>query len=375
MSTSQFDDVTKKMDRHFEKTGVVLVGMHQELQEQKHRINQYHEKVDAVTADLTARSEELLADLRVRAHAAVAALDDVEPVIDRLAALTRKAEATIQDTELSIESAGDEVRNSRNAFQAEASALIDAVAASLQSFEDRAQAILAESSKRNGDVITNFIRDAATIRSDFVGDANQFFGELRTAAESMTAMAGVFTSDVKSAIGQFEYRQSTFLNEMRTEEARQREQFGRDISDALQHSTETVGTFSSDMEELLTASKHQQTAAVDASVGHYRDAVKALGDWHANLVSTTDAGLKTAISSAATALYEKIGEHRALMRNAHDALQQRQAQYDMAFKALKDEIAQHQLRQAVFAKQTRFAVAAIVIAGVGARLKLPSCAR
>ena len=126
------------MDRHFERTGVVFVGMNQELQEQKHRINQYHEKLVAVATDLIARSDELLTDLCVRAIAAVAALNDVEPVIDHLASLTRKAGATFLEAEQSLEGAEDEVRRSQHAFRAEASALIDAVATGLQSFEDTA---------------------------------------------------------------------------------------------------------------------------------------------------------------------------------------------------------------------------------------------
>lgn len=59
MSASQFDDITKKIDKHFEKTGVVLVGMHQELQEQKHRIGQAAGERDRFRSDSTALVESI----------------------------------------------------------------------------------------------------------------------------------------------------------------------------------------------------------------------------------------------------------------------------------------------------------------------------
>lgn len=59
MSASQFDDITKKIDKHFEKTGVVLVGMHQELQEQKQRIGQAAGERDRFRSDSTALVESI----------------------------------------------------------------------------------------------------------------------------------------------------------------------------------------------------------------------------------------------------------------------------------------------------------------------------
>lgn len=99
MSSSSLDDVTKKIDKHFEKTGVVLVGMHQELQEQKRRIGLYHEKVDSVTSDLASRSDEIVASLRARAEAAVSLLDVVEPLVSRVRDAAEGADKTIQSAD------------------------------------------------------------------------------------------------------------------------------------------------------------------------------------------------------------------------------------------------------------------------------------
>ena len=45
MSNEILQNLVKSVDKHFEKTGVVLVGMHQEIQEQKQKLGQYSEKL------------------------------------------------------------------------------------------------------------------------------------------------------------------------------------------------------------------------------------------------------------------------------------------------------------------------------------------
>ena len=52
MSNESLQNLVKSVDNHFEKTGVVLVGMHQELQEQKQRLGQYCETVTDLSKQL-----------------------------------------------------------------------------------------------------------------------------------------------------------------------------------------------------------------------------------------------------------------------------------------------------------------------------------
>lgn len=99
MSNEQLADVAKKLDKHFDKTGVVLVGMHQELQEQKRRIDQYHEKVEAVTSDLNKRRDEIVSDLRLKAESAVEALSRTSGLVERLNTLASEAEGAISQAQ------------------------------------------------------------------------------------------------------------------------------------------------------------------------------------------------------------------------------------------------------------------------------------
>jgi ABC-type transporter Mla subunit MlaD len=134
VSASPFDEITKKIDKHFDKTGVVLVGMHQELQEQRHRIGQYHEKVDAVTSDLNRRSDDIVSDLRTRAEASLSVLNEVDPLVRRLRAVAQEADHAIRGAGEVIQVSTNNLSQSHTEFRAETEKLVGSIKDQIAAF-------------------------------------------------------------------------------------------------------------------------------------------------------------------------------------------------------------------------------------------------
>lgn len=147
MGTSPIDDVSKKIDKHFEKTGVVLVGMHQELQEQKRRIGQYHDKVDAVTSELTRRSDEIVADLRLRAEAAVGVLDTAEHLVSRVREFANDADALIQESSERLLGARESLLREKDEFRTGAEQLVDSIKTQIAEFSKETDSFIKRATK------------------------------------------------------------------------------------------------------------------------------------------------------------------------------------------------------------------------------------
>ncbi len=139
MSTDQFAEITKKLDKHFEKSGVVLVGMHQELQAQKQRISQYHDKVDSVTSDLNRRRDEIVGELRAQAEAAISVLDQTTDLVDRLKTLATEAEGAISHAQQNI-------KQSHSGLIEEANQLAARLESGSASFKHEMRSVLDQSS-------------------------------------------------------------------------------------------------------------------------------------------------------------------------------------------------------------------------------------
>lgn len=180
MGSSPIDDLSKKIDKHFEKTGVVLVGMHQELQEQKRRIGQYHDKVDAVTSDLARRSDEIVAELRSRAEAAVGVLDDVEHLLARIQGIAKDADVAIQQSNERLLVAQEALLGERDNFRADAEQLTDSIKQRIadfsketelsirlasENFEKSLNASKAENAAALNAVVETFSKNLADARS------------------------------------------------------------------------------------------------------------------------------------------------------------------------------------------------------------------
>lgn len=142
MSASQFDDIKKTIDKHLEKTGVVLVGMHQELQEQKHRIGQYHEQVNAVTNEMTRRQDEIVADLRSRAEAATSVLGEVGPVVQRIRAVAQDADNAITAAGVALQTSTNNLSRSYADFRVETGELIGSIKEQVATFSSESTKLL-----------------------------------------------------------------------------------------------------------------------------------------------------------------------------------------------------------------------------------------
>jgi hypothetical protein len=189
VNPTQFDDITEKIDKHFEKTGVVLVGMHQELQEQKHRISQYHDKVDAVTSDLNRRRDEIVAELRTRAEAAVAVLDEIDPVVQRVRSVAQDADDAVKSAGEALKTSTNNLSRSHNDFRAEAEDLIGSIEKRIESFSSETIVLLKKFSEQQDQSITASSKENHLALQAVVGEQAKFLGSAESIfRESITKL-------------------------------------------------------------------------------------------------------------------------------------------------------------------------------------------
>lgn len=305
MSVSQFDDITKKIDKHFEKTGVVLVGMHQELQEQKHRIGQYHEKVDAVTSDLSRRRDEIVAELRTRAENAVAVLAEIDPLVQRVRSVAQDADDAIKSAGDALETSTNKLSRSHNDFRAEAKDLIGTIEKNIASF----------------------------------------------------------SSETKILLDRFAAQQTGAIVDFQSEVAGQRNDFRSDIVALIDASKGQIVSFSSETRVLLKHFSEQQDQSITASSKENRLALQAIvGDQAKFLASAQDA-FGESIAKMEEKLSTHMDAHKRFLKSSYDELSERQRAGEAAFAALKVESERHQAQQIEFDKKTRLVVGVLVVAG------------
>ena len=305
MSASQFDDITKKIDKHFEKTGVVLVGMHQELQEQKHRISQYHEKVDAVTSDLSRRRDEIVADLRTRAEAAVAVLDEIDPLVQRVRSVA-------QDADDAIRSAGEALKASTN--------------------------------------------NLSTSHHDFRAEAESLIG-------TFEKNVSLFSSETKILLDRFAAQQTGALMDFGAEAARQREDFRTDMATSIDATKDQIASFSSESRALLKQFSEQQDQTIAASSKENSLALQAIIGEQAKFLNSAQIAFRESIAKLEEKLSTHMDAHKRFLKSSYDELSERQRAGDAAFAALKVESERHQAQQIEFAKKTRLIIGVLVVAG------------
>lgn len=305
MSASQFDDITKKIDKHFEKTGVVLVGMHQELQEQKHRISQYHEKVDAVTSDLSRRRDEIVAELRTRAEAAVAVLDEIDPLVQRVRSVA-------QDADVAIRSAGEALKASTN--------------------------------------------NLSTSHHDFRAEAESLIG-------TFEKNVSLFSSETKILLDRFAAQQTGALMDFGAEAARQREDFRTDMATSIDATKDQIASFSSESRALLKQFSEQQDQTIAASSKENSLALHAIIGEQAKFLNSAQIAFRESIAKLEEKLSTHMDAHKRFLKSSYDELSERQRAGDAAFAALKVESDRHQAQQIEFAKKTRLIIGVLVVAG------------
>lgn len=305
MSASQFDDITKKIDKHFEKTGVVLVGMHQELQEQKHRISQYHEKVDAVTSDLSRRRDEIVAELRTRAEAAVAVLDEIDPLVQRVRSVA-------QDADVAIRSAGEALKASTN--------------------------------------------NLSTSHHDFRAEAESLIG-------TFEKNVSLFSAETKILLDRFAAQQTGALMDFGVEAARQREDFRKDMATSIDATKDQIASFSSESRALLKQFSEQQDQTIAASSKENSLALQAIIGEQAKFLNSAQIAFRESIAKLEEKLSTHMDAHKTFLKSSYDELSERQRAGDAAFAALKVESERHQAQQIEFAKKTRLIIVVLVVAG------------
>ena len=305
MSASQFDDVTKTIDKHFEKTGVVLVGMHQELQEQKHRIGQYHEKVDAVTSDLSRRRDEIVAELRMRAETAVAVLDEIDPLVQRVRSVALDADDAIR-------SAGDALRASTN----------------------------------------NLSRS----HNDFRAEAEDLIGTIEKNISS-------FSSETKILLDRFAAQQAGAFVDFQSEAAGQRDDFRSDIVALIDAIKDQIASFSSETRVLLKQFSEQQDQSFTASSEENRLALQAIVGEQVKFLASAQNAFSESIAKMEEKLSTHIDAHKRFLKSSYDELSERQRAGEAAYAALKVDSERHQAQQIEFAKNTRLIIGALVVAG------------
>jgi hypothetical protein len=305
VSSSQFDDITKKIDKHFEKTGVVLVGMHQELQEQKHRIGQYHEKVDTVTSDLSRRRDEIVAELRTRAETAVAVLDEIEPLVQRLRSVAQGADDAIRSAGDALETSTSKLATSHNDFRAEAKDLIGTVERNIASF----------------------------------------------------------SSETKILLDRFAAQQTGALVGFQSEAAGQRDDFRSDIAALIDAIKDQIVSFSSETKVLLKQFSEQQDQTITASSKENRLALQAIVGEQAKFLASAQNAFDESMTKLEEKLSTHMDAHKRFLKSSYDELFERQRAGDAAFAALKVESERHQALQIEFAKKTRLIIGGLVAVG------------
>lgn len=304
MSASQFDEITKKIDKHFEKTGVVLVGMHQELQEQKHRIGQYHEKVDAVTSDLSRRQDQILADIRARAEAAVAMLDEVDPLVQRIRSVTQDASNAINLAGEALQTSTDNLSQTHNDFRAEAVELIGTIDRSIASF----------------------------------------------------------SSETKGLLDRFSVEQTSALEGFQSDATVQREKFHSDSAALIDAINNKIASFSSETVNLLRQFSEKQDQSIQNSSNENRLALQAIVAEQAKFLSSAQSAFQESIANLEGKLSTHMDAHKRFLRSSYDELSERQQAGEAAFAALKEEAERHQAQHIAFAKKTRLITGALVVA-------------
>ena len=305
MTTSQFDDITKKIDDHFEKSGVVLVGMHQELQEQKHRIGQYHEKVDAVTNDLNRRRDEIVADLRTRAEIALSVLEEVNPLVQRIRAVAQDANDAIESAGETMQISTQNLSRSHTEFRVDAEALIGSIKNQIVSFSSEKQNILDRYAAQQAKALANF---------------------------------------------QFEVNG-------------QRDQFHSDSTALIESIKEQITTYSSETGKLLKQFSDQQAQSIAAARNENHAALQAMVAEQAGLLVSAQNVFGESIARSEEKLSAHMDAHKRFLKSSYDELKNRQRASDAAFATLKAEAERHQARQIAFAQKTRLIFAALVVAG------------
>lgn len=199
MSSSKFDHISDKIDAHLEKTGVVLVGMHQELQEQKRRIGLYQGKVDMVTSDLARRSDEIVATLGARAEIAVSVLDDVEPLVSRIREIAGQADNAIQSAGERLANAQESLVDERKRFKSDSEQLIASVNEKMSASSKEA---------------TEFIRQAEQrLESATDGVKSENSRAFSAVASSFSASLAQANADGNAALSSMVEKQRTALND------------------------------------------------------------------------------------------------------------------------------------------------------------------
>lgn len=178
MSAEQFTEITQKIDEHFMKTGAVLVGMHQELQEQKQRISHYHEKVEEVTSDLNQRSDEIVEALRAKAEASVAILDQTSGLVERLKGLVTEAD-------ISIEDAQEKIKDSHVALISEAKELAASLDARRADFKNEVLEFIDKASNERHLLISDLMSARDAYQTELDGRLSSMFLALQKQQEEV----------------------------------------------------------------------------------------------------------------------------------------------------------------------------------------------
>jgi hypothetical protein len=305
VSASQFDDITRKIDKHFEKTGVVLVGMHQELQEQKNRIGQYHEKVDVVTSDLSRRRDEIVAELRTRAEAAVAVLDEIDPLVQKIRSVAQDADDAIKSAGEALQTSTNNLSRSQIDFRAEAEDLIGAIARNIASF----------------------------------------------------------SSETKILLDRFAAQQTDSLEGFKSAAAGQRDAFRAEANDLIVAIKSQIASFSSETRVLLKQFSEQQDQSISACSKENRLALQAIVGEQAKFLASAQNAFRESIAKLEEKLSTHMDAHKRFLKSSYDELSERQRAGDAGFAALKVASERHQAQQINFAKKTRLIIGALVVAG------------
>jgi len=296
----------KKLDQHFEKAGVVMVGMHQELQEQKKRLDSHKKNVDSAVEGINSRCDAVVSDLRSRSEAAVEAMNLVEPLIERIHNVALEANTAINSAVISLDSADQKLSENRAVFASE-----------VKVFNDSIKTLISDTSSSMHEQ-----------QKEFKSDATALIDSVNSSIKSIN-------NDTLNILESFSNLQRTSIDET-----------------------------SLKLSEMISNAENSLREQADKSKEDSLSGLKALLDAQQSFVAATQKDLEQSVAKIEERLLGQIDAQSNLLKTSLSQLSERQKASDAGFAQLKDEAETHRKQQTEFARKTRMIHLGTLIAGV-----------
>lgn len=345
MSTSSLENLALKLDQQYEKTGVVLVGMHQELQEQRSRVGAQQAQVAQLSQALDQKIDLIAADLRTRADAAMAGFTEIEPLLERLTAGVREADVASAAARANLDALQQTLPGVENSLTSAVKNLALSMSEQAQTFTARADTCLREVERRHEASLTTHRQETTRL-----------------------------TQATEESLSTLSRKHLEMLEAVRGAQQHATEALTSAHQEALQASEKEFSLALARIEHRLQDSLQQYQQAVQASLTSHRNeldagqaqllaqqaANTALLESHKKAIETGQARL-LAQQAANTALLES---HKKEIEEGQAQLLAQQATNTAFLETLRAAVTQHQAREAAFARRTRHILAGLLATGL-----------